>query len=226
MFARNLDEVDLSNEDHLKNPYPKGFEKVDIPEGVSGPWAVQKFEATREGVGLFNLRLIRDGEGHRIVPPGRYTRLVYRHDPKNKHKDDVVMSDTPAEAHEHLKAYLMAKGNMLVNGLGLGFFLKAILAKNDPIKHTWAVKSVTVVEKSRDVIKLVGPSFKNDPRVKIVRADAFKYEPVPPKGGKFDYVWHDIWTNASSEQADEHATLRRKYGRICKAQGCWGSEYL
>ncbi len=53
---------------------------------------------------------------------------------------------------------------MLINGLGLGMVLHAILQKDD-------VTHVTVIEKEQDVINLVAASFATDLRVEI-NADA------------------------------------------------------
>lgn len=187
----------------MRNPYPKGFRKVRVPEAASGDWSVQHYEVGRD-VGLYNLRLIRDGMGERIVPLGRYTRLVL---------DDVhtVMSDTPGEAHEHRPALRMAKGHVLLNGLGLGFLLDAILRKPE-------VEHVTVVEKSADVIKLCGGRFKRKP-VEMVHADALEFK--PPRGETYDMVWHDIWTISGPENLPEMTKLKRKYGQRAEWQGCW-----
>lgn len=208
-FRQNqLNEIDLDAEDHLRNDYPVGFSKVNIKEAKSREWEVQKFEVTRSEVGLYNLRLIRDGQRRRVVPPGWYTRLV-----RNK---TIVMSDTPAEAHEHAKAFAAAKGNILVNGLGLGFYLKAILTKKE-------VKSVIVIEKSKDVIKLVGSSI-NDNRVTIINADAKNWR--PKKGAKFNYVWHDIWDDINEYNKSDMLKLKMAYKSKAAKQGCWSEEYL
>jgi len=201
-----LGQIDLKAGDHLVNPYPKGFSKIDLKPGKSGEWSVEKFTVSRDAVGLYNLRLIRDGRRDRVVPPGDYTRLV--------HNRIIVMSDTPAEAHEHTPLYKAATGNVLINGLGIGFGLQAVLSKP-------AVKSVIVVEKSKDVIKLVGRQIK-DPRVTVINADAFEYQP----DCKYDVVWHDIWNEIDEDNKPQMLTLRKKYARRAKWQGFWSANYL
>jgi spermidine synthase len=104
-----------------------------------------------------------------------------------------------------------AEGHVLINGLGLGVCLKAVLEKKEVIK-------VTVIEKSEDVIKLVAPSFQDD-RVEIINADAFEYK--PPKGVVYDVVWHDIWQDICTDNLEQMKKLHRKYGRKCKWQGSW-----
>ena len=126
----------------------------------------------------------------------------------------VVMSNTQAEIRDHLFFIFRAKkgGNILINGLGLGVALSAILESKE-------VKTVTIIEKSEDVIKLVGPSFSHDDRVKIICADAYIWK--PPKGVKYDVVWHDIWDSICTDNLEEMKTLHRKYGRRCNWQGSW-----
>lgn len=206
-FARQnqLGEIDLDKGDHLINPYPSGFSKVEIPEGKSGPWRIRKFTPGPE-IGMYNLRLIRDGHRQRIVPPGTYTKL--------ERNGSVIMSDTPAEAHEHYSIYKHAKGRVVIGGLGIGFVLKAILSKE-------SVTSVTVVEFSRDVIRLVKPSIK-DSRVKIIQADIMKWKPDTKE--KFDAAWFDIWDTIDDENLREMRELRSR--RWAKWSGCWSQEYI
>ena len=196
-------------EDGFQNPYPAGFMRSDIPEGESGYWAIQKFEVTASDSAMYNMRLIRDGYARRVVPPGRYTRLVHE-------GEGTVMSDTPAEAHEHYKAFERATGRVLINGLGLGFFLQAILRKKE-------VEEVVVIELSEDVIKLVTPHIK-DSRVEIINADALVWR--PEEGDRFNFVWHDIWTDICEDNKKEMTKLRRSYGKRCDNQLCWSAEYF
>jgi hypothetical protein len=123
----------------------------------------------------------------------------------------VVMSDTPAEKQDHYGFVHAAKGHCLINGLGIGMCLKAVLLKE-------SVTAVTVVEKSADVIALVAPYY-TDPRVEIVHSCAFEYE--PPKGVRYGAVWHDIWDNICSDNIEQMKRLHRKYGRRAGWQGSW-----
>lgn len=235
-YGRNrLAEVDLKAKNYSENPYPDGWEKVTVPEGVSGAWRVECFTVPTDHLmtDLMNLRAIRDGFWHRVVPPGEYTRLMRRDArPNGKHKDVVVMSDTPAEAHDHDKLYRAARGRVLVNGLGLGFALKAILAKPE-------VECVTVVEHSEDVLNLVAPTFLgfawdqrmasavsviNRERVYFIHADATQWRPVQSE--KFDVVWHDIWDQISDGNLPQIKELKAAYKHRGRWQGAWSEEYL
>jgi len=184
--------------------------KVDIkvPCGKSGDWAVEEMNLSEENVKLHNLYAAMHGD-YRFVPAGNYKRLTY--------KNSVIMSNTPAECDDFL--YFVncyeTKGNILINGLGLGVLLTALLEKPD-------VEHVTVIEISEDVIKLVGPTFAGDPRVTIIHADAFIWK--LPKGVRYNAVWHDIWPTICEDNLPEMTKLHRKYGKRCDYQESWCRE--
>lgn len=198
----------------MVNRYPQGFGKVTIPEGEHGAWQVQQFEVPDNfSTEMYNLRAIRDLGPHRVVPPGQYTRLL---DTQLMKGEQTVMSDTPAEAWEHYPPYRMAQGHVLLNGLGLGVLLKAILSKP-------SIERVTVVEISEDVIALVSPSYR-DRRLAIIHDDALTWR--PQRGTRFDVVWHDIWTDICKDNLPDMRRLHRQHGRRCDWQGSWSREYL
>ena len=140
----------------------------------------------------------------RAVPVGEtYTRLM--------RDSTLIMTDTPAEMRDHWEAVFMARGNCLLNGLGLGMVLKNILLKPE-------VKSITVVEISQDLIDLISP-FYTDSRVTYVCHDALTFQ--PPKGMRYQVVWHDIWDYICSDNLEAMKTLHRKYGHRSVWQGSW-----
>ena len=183
--------------------------QVDVPEGKAGDWAVEKFAVTAEAEKWEQLRAMMNRG--RYVPVGTYTGL-YR---KNK----TIMSDTPDEIRDHLGAIRMANGQVLINGLGLGVMLKAVLAKPE-------VAHVTVVEKASEVIGLVGTHYAclHKSRLTIVHDDAFTYK--PPKGIRYGAVWHDIWDDLCADNLPEMSNLHRKYGKRCDWQGSWGKDWI
>lgn len=175
------------------------MERVDLPEGKIGRWAVEKFTVDRVDFhSLFRGREVPLGE--------TFTRLT--------RGNTVVMSDTPAEMRDHYAPVVKATGSCLLNGLGIGMVLKAILKKPD-------VTDVIVVELSQEVIDLVAPHY-TDPRVRIVHDSAFNYQ--PPKGKRFQMVWHDIWDYICGDNLPEMHRLHRKYGRRADWQGSWCRE--
>lgn len=178
-----------------------------VPEGSSGPWKVERFEIPLD---LTNLRMMRDGRG---CFPGTYTRLVHQ-------TRGIVMSDTTAEAADHIEPYQRATGRCLIHGLGLGCFLGMILAKPE-------VTEVDVVEIDDDVIKLVAPHFYQQyphSRLRIHHGDArtMKW----PRGSRWEMVWHDIWDNICADNLPEMQALHRSFGRRCNWQGSWAREWL
>ena len=180
--------------------------KITIPDGVSGDWRVESFEVTEQESKFSMIRAMQHPEEY--VLPGKYQRLM--------RGGTVVMSDTRMEMNELRPIKYSAKGNVLLNGLGLGVCLRIVLQKPE-------VLNVTVIEKSLDVINLVGNYF-NDSRVSIVNADAFEW--IPPKGVRYDAVWHDIWDDMCSDNLKEMTQLKRKYSRKSDWQGCWSESFL
>ena len=183
--------------------------KVNIPEGKSGNWEIRHFTVSEEDEKFGALRGIFNGG--RYTPAGNYTGLYYR--------GSVIMSDTPDEIRDHLGFIRQAHGNVLINGLGIGMVLQAVLNKSD-VDHT------TVIEISPDVISLVAPHYQNKfgDKFTVIQADALEYK--PEKGVRYNAVWHDIWPNICTDNLEEMAKLHRKYGRRCDWQGSWSKELL
>jgi predicted membrane-bound spermidine synthase len=123
------------------------------------------------------------------------------------------MSTTPFEERTHGPlVYARGSERVLLNGLGLGMALDMVLEMD-------SVKSVTVIELSPDVIKLAGPTFLEDPRVEIIQADALEWQ--PPRGVRYGFVWHDIWTYVTEDNVPEITKLKKKYARRCERQAAW-----
>ena len=78
-------------------------------------------------------------------------------------------------------------------GLGLGYYAFMVSEKEE-------VESITVIEKSPDVIRLferyILPYFRHKDKVKIVNADAFKYAEDVMPDEKFDLAFVDTWRDA------------------------------
>lgn len=187
------------------------FGTCTVPDGAKGNWTIDTFTIEDDfDMRMYNMRAICDGHGYLCVRPGTYRRL--------RRGKTIVMTNTPMEVMTNREAYNRATGRVLINGLGLGMLLEAILSKPD-------VTYVRVIEKEQDVIDLVGPHFAHDPRVEIVCADALEYK--PEKGEHFDFAWHDIWDTIGEDNLPEMATLGRRYGkRRCADQGWWAREQI
>lgn len=175
--------------------------ELNLQPGQSGAWVLKRFTVTPQGAKIHNLREAFNGR-NRFISAGEYWGLF--------RDGKVIMSNTPAEIQDHMKFIRKASGKVLVGGLGLGMVLKCLLDNK-------AVTKVTVVEKSTDVIKLVAPSYTEDPRVEIINADIFEYTP----NEKYDCAWFDIWDNISGEEYPEMKRLHRKYGRYVGWSDSW-----
>ena len=102
---------------------------------------------------------IRGGTSY--IPKGTYMQLWV--------KNEMFMSNTRFEKIANTKVVMMAKGDVLIFGLGLGMILPEILAKKE-------VTSVTVVELYSDVVQLIEPHFQH-PKLSIIQGDAFTFKP-------------------------------------------------
>lgn len=175
---------------------------VNVPDGKSGDWAVESFKVEKNEFSQM-VSIFKTGRG---VPEGEYKRLM--------RNGCCIMSNTPDEIRDFMHFVHEAKGSVLINGLGLGVVLQALLDREDD-----EITDITVIEKSPDVINLVAPTFANESRVRIINADAFEY--IPEKGKKFGAIWHDIWDNICSDNLEEMTKLHRKYGKKTDYQDSW-----
>lgn len=102
-----------------------------------------------------------------------------------KEKDrGVWMSDLPCEIYQHAEFVPKLYGNVLIGGLGLGLILKMM-------SYMLLADSVTVVEKSEDVINLVWSQLNLPFKAKIIHKDLFKY--LKTCKTRFDTAYYDIW---------------------------------
>lgn len=181
--------------------------KVDVPEGASGKWRIERFEITEFEANIEKLRAAFNPQRpYRAPEPGMYTRLIFN--------GSIIMSDTPAEVRDHIAPVRRARGHVLITGLGLGLVANACLLKPE-------VESVTVIEIDPDVIKLVEPHYsrKFPHKFRLHQADAFTWKPI--NGERYSVVWHDIWPDISMDNLPEMTKLKRRFARRADWQGCW-----
>ena len=189
---------------------------VDVPEGSSGQYSIERFTVSQREAMAFQLRQELYGLSHRSVAAGTFTRLVSGDDRSHK---IVIMSDTPAEIKDHLELFRAMRGNVLIFGLGIGMAAEAAL--RDP-----EVQYVKIVELSSDVITLVGPHLKKryGEKVSISKANALTYH--RHSKDVFDVVWHDIWDTISHKNLAEMKGLEKAWKKRCGWQGCWSKDEL
>lgn len=198
------------------SPWPDlALKKVTVPAGKSGDVTIKKFTLTEEKaktINFYNRLSVAQGRhymGCRDCAPGTYTGLWM-----GGVRSAPMMSDTPAEMLDHAPFVRAAHGDILITGLGIGLVIENLLVKAN-------VKSITVVERSEDVIKLVAPHYaKRKIPVNIVNEDAFQFHTQQ----KFDYCWHDIWPAIDGDNLSEMRKLKRLYKNFCDNISCW-AEY-
>lgn len=104
--------------------------------------------------------------------------------------NNVWMSLNPNEI-ETMKPYIAkGKGNVLVLGLGMGYVPFMLANKAE-------VKSVTVIEKDKEIISLfnslIYPAFTHKEKIRIIEDDAVKNLQNSEKKPSFDYIFADLW---------------------------------
>lgn len=199
-----------------------------IPTGTSGLWFIWKHTFEKDTIAKRGSKLCE-------IPAGTYTYLCHmdeQHLMQNP-PGEVVMEDTEEELSKHLDFIMRAFGQVLLTGLGLGCVARGLL--RNP-----RVEKVTIVERSLDVLKLVGRYLPSDPRLNIVLADALHWVPnAVLHGHKWDCAWHDLWSDESrgephlqvlhsrlimalaSKTAMQGAwALPREFRRACRVKNC------
>jgi hypothetical protein len=104
------------------------------------------------------------------------------------------MAIKPNEIETMKEPIERAHGRVITFGLGLGYFTYMASLKKE-------VESVTVIERSEDVISLfkthILPHFDNPEKINIVCADAFEYAKEQMPRENFDYAFVDLWRDTS-----------------------------
>lgn len=189
----------------------RGMPKCEIPAGESGNWKIKKFEIKDDPTtDIYNMQEIFSGNGHRMVVPGHYTKLL------NPETKTLMMTDTSWELNLMRDFVYHAKDHVLINGLGLGCSVEAVFRK---CKN---VTKVTVIEISPDVITLVAPFLqdKYGDALEIINDDALTWRPTP--NAHYGAIWHDIWPVIDLANKPEITKLMRSYGRRTEWQSYWG----
>ena len=189
-----------------------------IPEGRSGDVAIAHDVVTADAAAMANeLQAYRKGDDKPRTPiidfvkPGPITRLAIN--------GTLFMTDAEMEKITSAEVVIKGRGRVLIAGLGLGLVLHPLAAKKE-------VYSIVVVEKSLDVIKLVGPTV--PAKVHVVHGDIFEISPtflVVKAGGRFDSIFFDIWPEITTANLPGMARLHRRFAGV-RRKGAWMSSWL
>lgn len=119
--------------------------------------------------------------------------------PRLIERDTCWMSYTFSEVLSQRTGVKAARGDVLIGGLGLGWFARTVV--NKP-----GVKSVVIVERDPAVAEFFGAAFEKHygDRVKVVVDDAFDY--AYSQQPKFDSILMDIWPSYGN--ADDSRWLK------------------
>lgn len=208
------------------------LEKIAVPALVPvserGEARIEHFTITPADAKHQNFMMsFRPGTGLDHLEPGRYARLYVG--------NVLMMSDTPMERRTNWEVVREARGDVLVAGLGLGLILYPMLVNPE-------VRSITVVEKSRDVIGLVWPhvvQYRDEhgridhdqitgdryrgPILNVIAADVLTWQ--PPKGSTWDTLYFDIWPDQSLDNLTQIARLHQRF-KARKRAGGWMSSWI
>ncbi len=178
----------LDAERYKNNPY---YNKICIPDVKKGKWELkhEKYPAYR-GVVCDDVELC-DGM-REVVPIGFFKEdFIF---PAVLEDGNEWMTLTPVDLDTCEDAINRAHGRVVTFGLGLGYYTFMVSEKE-------SVESVTVVEKSHDVVELftnyILPQFSHPEKIIIVEDDAFRYAEHVMPNEHFDLAFVDTWRDAS-----------------------------
>ena len=180
-----------------------------------GVWRIKRWDSADINrrklsiVGQFQLQAILARIGYPYYT--LLTRFSWATLHLSEESQEVVMEDSQEELRKHLPIWMNAKGKVLITGLGLGCVVRGLLASKD-------VDHITVIEIDKSILRVCGHEFAGNKRVKLIQADALKFE---PNGHKFDYAWHDLWTEGEEHLQVQHMRLIVKWAGVVKQQGAW-----
>ena len=173
---------------YTENPY---YKNIKIENVKDGSWELKKEYYPAYRATIAGDILIRDDFSE--VPPLGYFTEDFSF-PAVLEDGNEWMTLTPIDLDTSDEAINKAKGKVITFGLGLGYYTYMVSLKDE-------VESVTVIEKSENVIRLfekyILPQFKNKEKVKIIHEDAFKYAKGAMADKKYDFAFVDIWRDAS-----------------------------
>ena len=180
-FLANMHEENVTK--YAKNPYVKAISKLNIKDKN---YSLKTL--TYQPYQLFPLDdLIIDEKDYysEFTPTGffkeKYSYLALLQNNK------IWMSLNPNEINTMEPHIAKAKGNILVLGLGLGYF-PFMCSLKDEVKH------ITIIEKDKEIIHLFNEYLLNrfpyKDKITIIESDAVNYI---KSNHNYDYIFADLW---------------------------------
>ena len=122
----------------------------------------------------------------------------------------VWMSMTPAEIFSQRSGIKFCRGNVVIGGLGMGWFMTQVVKRKQ-------VKKVVVVEKSRDLLDWYGEKLCKTHGVEVICDDVWNVVGKQPAGTRYAL---DIWKGFFDARWDHRLRKAREAGHDIWA---WGS---
>ena len=178
----------LDAKKYEQNPY---YKNIMIENVTDGSWELRwekyaPYQAVIAGDMIIN-------EDFSEVPPLGFFTEEFRF-PAVLENGNEWMTLTPVDLDTSEEAINEAHGRVVTFGLGLGYYAYMASEKE-------CVESVTVVEKSADVIRLfkkhILPQFPNKEKIRIIESDAFEYAENDMPKERYDVAFVDTWRDAS-----------------------------
>ena len=161
-----------------------------LEPGQVGIATLEKFEVSKEA----SMRSGFRGDG---VRDGEYVKLLVG--------NDLMMSNTDMERRSNFSAVKNANGDVLIAGLGIGLIIV-------PMFENPEVKSITVIEKYKDVIELIETQLRKCPgseKLTVIWDDIFDWK--VPKGTVYDCIYFDIWPDICTDNIEEIKKLHSRF---------------
>ncbi len=178
----------LDRKKYENDPYYKNIRLTDIKDG---DWEI-RWETYVPYRGVICDDMIINPDFSEIPPLGFFTE-EFRF-PAVLEGGNEWMTLTPVDLDTSVEAINAAHGKVVTFGLGLGYYTYMVSEKE-------TVESVTVIEKSPDVIRLfkthILPQFPHKEKVRIIEVDAFEYAEKQMPKDNFDIAFVDTWRDAS-----------------------------
>jgi len=189
---------------------------LSIPDGSSGEYSIRRFSYPAGHV--FELAHLE----HRILGRQESGKVSWPHATywHELNQGGVRwMLDTPHEQAQHYKSLHGFRGDVLVAGLGIGFAASVLAMRPE-------VNSVTVVEVSKDVIRLVAPHVREPHKIKVVNNDAMAF--LRDQKCHFDFAFFDIWINQTAEVLTDVVCPLRELarGKVSHTPTCWNEDVM
>ena len=178
----------LDRKKYESNPYYKNIKIENVKDGA---WEL-KWESYPAYRGFICDDMIINPDFSEVAPLGFFEDEFSF--PAVLEGGNEWMTLTPVDLDTSDYAIERARGKVVTFGLGLGYFAYMASEKEE-------VRSVTVIEKSENVIRLfekyILPQFPHRDKVRVICDDAFRYAEHDMPSEEYDFAFVDTWRDAS-----------------------------